>query len=325
MRIVFHIGHPKCGSTTIQAFLRANWMKVHAQGVGYLDWQLDLYHKKSEINPPVNYFKRMKEGEISAEDLSQRIERVIVDAKKKSMHTLIISAENLADPYFPAVLKRAIPELDVTVLYYIRRPDDWILSAWKQWQVKAGKSLQQFIDSHIASNEDFYRPVIQAWQAEFPSADYQINYLSRDMLRDGDLVTDAMHRIAIDTQGMTRVENENLSLDYDLLRVLAECPFLFNDMNDNTLFNDLRRHLGPSVSASDEDPLTPEQRRTLLDAHADEISWINDQFFAGKLPAFAIKSGTKRPSRSSTDSEFQSLAKMQGLQLQLLLKLLNKS
>lgn len=325
MRIILHIGHPKCGSSTIQKFFANNWKELEQQHIGYIDANFELFSREASPKTLVEYFRKIKEGSLSKATLKTDLEQVLIQAEQKSLNTIVISAENLADIYFSDLLGPLIASQDIEILYYVRKPDDWLISAWKQWGFKQGINLENYIDRNIASRRTLFRNVIEAYLAAFPDAKFHVNLISKAFLHDGDLLSDVNHSLKIDTSNLHSVRNSNESLDIDILEALSGVPSLFDSPHDNRLVNQLRKHLDPQTDKKGNLPIGIGKIRKIYSCYEEEWAWLSHKFFNDELPALTANNLNGRYQEPDSDPDLSRILKMQGLQLQLLMKLLEKS
>lgn len=325
MEFILHIGHPKCGSSSIQDFFVQNWQFFLKEKVGYVDFDFRVFHKKSSPNPPVNFLKRFKGGDVSEAEFRERLEYLLKQGRRAGLRKLILSAENLSDIFYPTYFKSYLPsDVRVKVVYYIRRPDDWVLSAWKQWQVKQGHTLQQFVDHNLASPIEFYRPVLRTWMTAFPEADFFVRWMHKSTLYNKDLIADFCHCASLNIENKQMVEKRNPSLDYDLLHFFSQHPEIFDSPHDNFPFHILEKYLGAEVySDHNLDPLGYDNRQALLKKHAAEIDWFIEHFFPDVDRNLILAVKNKKTSEDA--NEIKNLSKIQAIIFKLLMQSLKKS
>ena len=141
MKIIFHVGAGKTGTSSIQGTLLRSSDRLKGSGVFYLGLMLEF--------SPVKLFpwqcpSATKEfSSLSSEQAQSQVELVlrktIEQLEKFEVHTLVWSNEwffgqcgLLAHP-----LKRLESDgHDVEVVAYVRRHDDWARSAYSQWGIK---------------------------------------------------------------------------------------------------------------------------------------------------------------------------------------------
>jgi len=323
-KLFIHIGYPKCGSSSIQTFLLHNYEALKGKGIGICDSQMNLGDKRSKYAASVPFFKALREEnfEVSSKKLSAVLLKFSKLLEEKNLDTLILSAENLSDPFLPELFKGVEKIFDTRVICYIRRHDDWLLSSWKQWNLKRGFSL----DGHIRAKcktKALYKSVLEAWEKVIDRENIEVGMLHPQNLKESDLLSDFCYKIGISIHDMERVEDKNPSFDYDLLRVLENCTFLFDSAHDTSLYEYLSNSFGTALNApKDQNPLTQDQRKQIMEAYEHENEWLAETYFHGtdfkKWMAPEVDKAYTPP------SDFKGLSMMLGLNLKVMLELQEK-
>jgi len=144
MRVIFHIGAGKTGSSSIQKSLKANEKQLKENGIWYLGMMLDLAStqkfdwQKQTSGISVEEFHKLSEEDASKQILDI-LRPTIEDAKKMNYHTLVWSNESFfGRKYnFTKALKSLQDEgVDVEILVYVRDHASWSQSAYIQWGIK---------------------------------------------------------------------------------------------------------------------------------------------------------------------------------------------
>jgi hypothetical protein len=152
-KVIVHVGAPKVASTSIQSFLRRNASQLREQGIYPLDSSLlpllPLKPGKASLMGPDLQFEAILAG---AGDIREKTSALVdrycrafeAEARNAGGGVIVWSAENLtrlsADrrillAAFEAVARR----FDLDVIFYVRRPDLWLESYWKQFALKNSK------------------------------------------------------------------------------------------------------------------------------------------------------------------------------------------
>lgn len=146
-KLIVHIGAGKVASTTIQAFLWENAGRLQQQGIIVLDRYLRPAGRqaKNSMGADGELEKIMAGPGGDAEKVTRIADRYMaaVDmvAGSSGRRAIVISAENLmrcldSRSNVIAAFKIVAAHVDLQVLLYVRRPDLWLESAWKQWALK---------------------------------------------------------------------------------------------------------------------------------------------------------------------------------------------
>ena len=140
-RVILHIGMLKTGTTSLQAFLRANANALATQGIGFY---LPKYINKSMSNAGFLCWESFFEagGDIPR-DPARIKEMEAFAAYAKDYDTLILSEEFLWEkgieaPGFWDVVRQNLirmlgDDIEIDLIAFIRRQDEWILSRWKEY------------------------------------------------------------------------------------------------------------------------------------------------------------------------------------------------
>ena len=96
----------------------------------------------------------LEQAKRKRESLTHRLSDGIGSATGPSTDLVgILSAENLANPQMAPLFAGLDNEFEVDVIFYLRPQFQWIPSAWKQWELKRGMSLNDFV-AHCINTGD---------------------------------------------------------------------------------------------------------------------------------------------------------------------------
>ena len=282
VKLYLHIGYPKCGSSTIQEALHLNRVALRGLGVGVCGAKLELMGRRARHKFPIGYFldvaKVVRAG--GSVDLRPEFEALHKRAVRAGLESVVISAENLGAPWAAEAIAVAQDYFDCEIVLYVRRQDDWVLSAWAQWHFKSGESLPAYVDRRVREGrETMYREVIEAYRASFGACPMTVRLLSRGHLVGGDLVSDFWHALGLDAAGLEPAVSRNVSFSVPLVNTLRESPHLFDGAHDNRLtefIDAYHRYRG----ASKKDAFSVAHRRRILEKYAEENAWLAANVFS---------------------------------------------
>lgn len=168
MKVIFHIGMGKTGTSSIQTSLRQNAELLQENNACYLGMWFDF------IDPAFNRidgFHRFAHEEPDA--LRAHAETFVEVLEKKGNALYIHSNEGifgLADrmePFFSALIEKGV---DVSILTYMRPPHDWLPSAFTQWNIrhKQQKGPVQTFATRAPTLLGVYAAA-QIWHRNFPN------------------------------------------------------------------------------------------------------------------------------------------------------------
>ena len=138
MELILHIGTGKTGSTSIQSLLKSHEKDVMAHGVFFSGYMFDLLSDKPfswQKNAGTEVF-----NQLPAEQRKHELEAVLDAAKREAVEKnctkIIWSNEALCNMPHVASIIESVWDDDVSIIAYLRRNDDYAVSAYKQWGLK---------------------------------------------------------------------------------------------------------------------------------------------------------------------------------------------
>jgi hypothetical protein len=316
-RISIHIGHQKCASTTLQAALFANLEALRRRGAVVADEQLGFPLEGPLGGPPTFYVDRMCDRE--EDGLHEAVARLheAVRGLPEQVDHLIVSAESLTRPRAEFFAKALAHAYRVEVIYYVRRPQDFLVSAWAQWGCLKGLPLRAFVEHEFGLARPDYLAVAERWAAH--AASCHVAPLHPSALRGGDVVQDFFAALGYPDLEVAAPPPQNVMLDWSLLEVFADCPFLFQDIHDTALGDWLKQ----MVKQEAERPLLAGDLVAEIAARYDES---NRRLHARFFPdvdfdaALATRINDCAPTRTAEEEQQAEMARLRravGVQLEL--------
>lgn len=320
MKLVLHPGHAKCGSTTIQKAIIKNRNLLEGHGYIIPDPQLRTPGDKG-FNPngetPRAFFRHvMEQDDLSA--LNSRL-ATIREKYSSSNKTVLISAENLVNQLNKPSGRNVHETLaenfsDYKVVYYIKRQDDFILSAWQQWGYKRGLNIQKFIGQCLKVRNPNYLAVVDFFESFYGKGSLDVTPLDVDFLFGGDLLSDFFIKLGVnkpfDVPGNAI---ENKSLNPHICELFLKFDFLFDDIHDEFLKYRLSRLVkdSPGLFMRDDDYLPVKARRRIMNAFHKDNNLISERFFDGRdwiKGKVDFDDSLKKESRSARNEAVQVVA-----------------
>lgn len=233
--LYLHIGHPKTASTTLQEFLYRNWGALEAAGFALPTASLDI--AQGTETPPGNplwTLEKIKEcGSPSA--LTRWVENACEHSEK-----LILSSECLIQEEYPSLFREVSEKTNLHLIYYVRRQDKLLLSAWRQWGLKRGLSLEEFLARRLKNKQPDFNRIVQHWADVCDIKQYHVRFLDPRFLKNGDIIRDFCSAIGFDAETVHPVEDQNISVDARLALFMSAYPDLFDGVHDEEIFSLLR-------------------------------------------------------------------------------------
>ncbi|WP_110708377.1 hypothetical protein [Salinicola sp. CR57] len=289
MRLLLHPGHAKCGSTSIQRAIIRNRPGLADNRVVVPDPHLRL-PGDAGFDPygetPREFFRQVMENGGDTTSLRSRLASWQESPLWRDA-TFVISAENLINHLLGPIgegIHRVLAEYfdDVKVIYYIRRQDDYLLSAWQQWGFKEGKSFAEYSQEALRRANPHYLAVGQAFGRLYGAAHVTVRPLQAEALRGGELLTDFFAHLVEDPSTLSfNQDRSNLSLNPFFCEILAGYQGLFRDIHDDRLKQRLIRTLGAGneLFQRERDFMDPEMARRIMTHHREENARLQQQFF----------------------------------------------
>jgi len=283
---IVHIGFNKCGSTAIQKWLADNIAALNQQGVGYkhTDPRADtictnpqfnvLAHTKAnETMPPVPVLSVLgiEVGDRATQDeAARKFEHEYREwLNQTDCSTYLISNEALG-PWLRT--PRLIAGLDLWTRHhigptryvaYIRRPEPWTISLYGH-EVRKGSTLNSLVEFASRINPVPYVASLQTWYRAIGPKRLEVRLFQEEWLAGKGLVEDFGKAIGADVSKLSNAAKlENLS---------------YRDNMAGRYFNKWRAPKRPTLDA--------ETRKTIENANATGMAWIQQTFFQGQEDRF---------------------------------------
>ena len=280
-RLIIHAGFAKCGSASIRTAFFQNFRKLQKDNVFVFDKDLRIARTAADlIGTPIWCFEQARKH---SENLTRRLSAEIAPLlKRKGQHLAILSAENLANPGMADLLAGLDSQCDVSVIFYLRPQLQWIPSAWKQWGLKMGASLSDFVAQCVDTRTPAFKRDIESWKSTLPAANIHVRFFVPELLAGGNPAHDFFNLLGLSEKGYEfESEARNPSLDVSVLHVLSKNPHLFSDVHDNSLTLPLTRALSKKFRSTNIQMLSAEQEARIEECFRDENRWLLNTYCSG--------------------------------------------
>ncbi len=284
MKAFVHIGAPKTGTSSIQAFLRANVDALAARGVHY---DIASPNQKSQIDLPLavrarlgvmlpNRDEQLRYGVPDMETLRARGEAAM--ARLSALvptwpgQVAVFSSEHIY-PWLNSV--EAVHTFDtmmgeifseVRYILYIRDQEELILSLYSQDVKNGGSARLHGFFNRILRFMDLEQGVMR-WVDAIGRDRFDLRLLDKEFLAEGDLLTDFALACGLPIEGLDRPPpmNERLTAaGAELLRTLnARIPHILPEGGFNPLTHSLVAQVTGLSDPGTRISLSPEQRKRL--------------------------------------------------------------
>lgn len=284
--LIFHIGHPKTGTTALQSVLTANAQNLLRHGVLYPIKSDPGYHKHTLAKPYLtgteNPTLHRRTG-LTCDPLQKLSEayfgRLRKEVASHPHRKLVMSGEGYFCVPKTKEFRSRLGELcdSVKVVAYLRSPGHRVLSQLNQ-NIRMMRRFQ-------LPPAEFFRPVLQAY-LDGGFTDLSLNVFDRGQLLDGSIVTDFSTKyLPLDLPPLTtdQVERRNESVSGEALVILSELAQRWSIPEgyaqdprrakavavlreaDTTVGGNRRPSLRPEIAAS-------------LAARSTDLPWLRDAY-----------------------------------------------
>ncbi|MEL4897194.1 hypothetical protein [Crocosphaera sp. Alani8] len=333
MKLILHPGHGKCGSSSIQNFLYGNINKLEEKGAYLPDKDFYFSFEKNNIlqnrKTPVLYFKKLIDDD-NIIAFERRLGEVLVKARETNCRKILISAENLGN--MRGISEgRKIHEIlasyfeQVTVIFYLRRQDDYLVSSWQQWEHKKGLSLNEYIEESL----DLYRPdflkIIRFFEEIYDKNSLIVVPLSKKKFKNNNLIADFCERTQLDIINNYPQIQSNQSLNPYLCDVLRRTPSIYQDVHDLSIKKLLTKYIDSTdfIFYNDKTILDQQERIKILKRFENDNKIIHHQYF-NDLP-YDDFVGLPLPKNNTSDhleDDMERLKNIVAIQMEIIIKLL---
>ena len=277
-RVILHIGAGKSGSSAIQSFLRENVGALKDRGIVVPAQDLTLRPRISGHS----VFALQKFFEKRGEGLFKQLDGLmgkIGDAR------LLISAENMSNAQNQRFFAEFCERYPTKVVFYIRRQDDFLASAWQQWHSKVRSDLDGWLDDALESYGHWLR-TIRRWERIVGVGNVVPRIFERQSLPGGDVIRDFIDVLALDPTGLIIPTGDvNPSYSNLLTAAVAGRRDLFEGPHDDAFYRFVAS-LSPNGSSHGSGSgdgsfslLSRAQRERIMTHYAEENETIRRRFF----------------------------------------------
>ena len=332
MRLVLHPGHGKCGSSSIQSFLYSNQDELERLGAWVsgenLVFRFEANPSFKEI-PPLAYFERFSGPKADMQSFRARLDEILEKATQNNCKLLIMSAENLSAAERFSEIHRTLASYfnERTIIYYIRKQDDYLISAWQQWGHKEGLDLQAYIENSLANHYPRLLNKARQLREIYGEDNISVVPLHKKALKEGDLITDFCHRAQLDFLGDTRVRS-NRGLNLYLCDILSRISNVYKSRGDNSIRHLLERYVDADdlLFFSDKQILSRGQRDLILEHYEDDNRALSQEFFADLSYEEFVSNETyaTEESRQRPEHELEMLKDVIAIQMEIIVKLMQQ-
>jgi hypothetical protein len=280
--LILHIGGGKTGTSSIQNFLSLN-RKILSEHDIYVPSD-DLTLDGNCSGQHVWYFANFRTYSIS--DAADKLEKDLKNIFSKiSEKAVLISAENLSDPFkWNELFSKLKGKVKIKIVFYLRRQDEYLLSAWQQWYVKQEDDFWSWIIRKCGILAD-WSLIIKSWMSLVDKSDFILRVYDRSLMVNNDVISDFIQVLGLEGISFVPLENQiNPSYNLGVLKLVEDNNNLFDNAHDNDFYNFISDNTANSRKISKHSPISHKQRMAILSRYIDSNNWIYDEFFRNINP-----------------------------------------
>lgn len=241
IRLFLHVGEPKTGSSALQSFFDYNRIYLAKKhNILYPNLNNDDY-TKGQMTNHLNIFEVARNKDDYSE-ITESLNKIIQYCYKNEIKSILISSEAIfLWNKWPEKINEIISGLniDITIIVYLRRQDNWIESAWKQWGHKDPKmnSIQDYVKRH---NFNWF-VVLSQWLNFFKTDQIVVRPYEKSQIGN-DIILDFLKILNIESklgfkEPPSKPENSNLGFNRDVIEILSLCKNTLTNIHDNSLLD----------------------------------------------------------------------------------------
>jgi hypothetical protein len=285
MRLVLHIGAGKCGSSAIQSYLARNAPALRNSGILVPDTNLDT---NGEITgQQVWVFQDTLSAASPSTVVRAKFAALTEQMSSANLHTVVVSAENLTNEGAFARACAPAAEIfdDIQIVSYIRRQDDYLISAWCQWWFKIHASFGDYMAS--ARHAAHWARLLAPWDDVFGSKHITVRLFQSGNLINNDIVDDFVKTAGIPQDGCTpNPWRANVTSNEILVEIAHDIREIFVSVHDYKFLQLATNILGESAVKNHKGStlLSLQERLEIMSYYDDCNKEIRQRYFSD-LPA----------------------------------------
>ena len=271
MKLILHVGHNKCGSSTIQSFLKANISKFNNQRIGIVNQFMKISDSddKNWVQPGM-YFHKILFTE-NKSDIKRDLILLKEEAEIKNLNSIILSDERLSSRLCFNNDKNLLEDIssvfnNIEVIYYIRRQDEYCLSAWQQWGIKQGKSFQEYMIDSYRLKEPDYKLSIEGFKSIFGEHALKVGFINKITLFNENLLSDFISKLGFEDKDFSLVSDANKGIHAGYSDILRRTSKVFGSPVDN----EIKKLINKNITNSS-DIIYSKEKPVIFYSYSNEI------------------------------------------------------
>ena len=281
MRLILHIGAVTCGSSSLHRYLAANASALRSNGIMIPDGMLGI--SGDITGEQGRFFQELLKASRPHVVVRDKLKVIKIRMAATGLHTMIISAPILmSEAIFPAACVAALTLFpDVRIVTYIRRQDDYLISAWRRWWFKKYPSIGDYIESVIGREAD-WSGILKSWERIYGRARITVRLFQQGSLLADDIVEDFFDILKISrTRCVANPARANVTIDETLIELARDIGETFTSHQESEFLKLATELLGKSAAKTYAGSrlLSLNERRAVLQRYENGNEAIRKNYF----------------------------------------------
>ena len=184
---------------------------------------------------PIEFFDNISKSH-STDVFRKALDTSISAARSFGASRILISSEVLTNQPLVSWIHQVLAEAfsEVRVIYYIRRQDDFLLSAWQQWSHKAGVRLSDCIEDSLRVKAPNYLHITDVFVRNYGLDSVAVRPIAPCALIEGSLLKDFCSRSNIKLPDDAFLAGRaNVGINECLCDVLSRINSIYKNVHDD--------------------------------------------------------------------------------------------
>ena len=192
---------------------------------------------------------------------------------------IVLSAENLSNPIgWHQLFVTVGAKYELEIVLYVRRQDDFLLSAWQQWYCKQFDDFWSWLTRCVGVMGNWRLP-LEDWEKVVPYENIHVRIYDRSQLINNDVVHDFCQYLNTNVPLKYSEAEVNPSFNTGVLDLITGNTALFTSIHDNGFFRFVEDMTGNAHAVRrGESFVRYEQRMAILSRYEQSNRWVREKY-----------------------------------------------